>query len=97
MMASDAGSAVVGAGRDLRCAAMAGPRPICMSALTSCCLRASQDRSRDHLEPAHDLWLSWPTLELYAMVCGSWACAVAVKSADVAIAQTHSACAEAFL
>ena len=49
LMASHAGCTVFGAGRDLRCAAMAGPRLICISALTSCCLRASQDRSRDHL------------------------------------------------
>ena len=49
MMVSDAGTAVVGAGRDLRCAAMAGPWPICMSAETSCCLLALQDRSRDYL------------------------------------------------
>ena len=63
MLASDAGSAVVGAGRDLRCAAMAGPRPICINAQTSCCLHASQDCPRDHCGASRrSLALRWPTL-----------------------------------
>ena len=65
LTASDDGHAVVGSGRDLRCAAMVGPRPICMSALTLCCLRASQDRSRGHLGASlRSLALRMPTLRV---------------------------------
>ena len=48
-MASEGGPAVVGAGRELRCAAMEGPWVALVIALTECCVRMSQDRNRDHL------------------------------------------------
>ena len=47
--ASDSGSAVAGRRRGNRCAAAAPPQPICVRPLTSCCLHAVQDRSRDLL------------------------------------------------
>ena len=47
MMALDAGPAVVGVGRDVRCAAMAGPCAMCVRALTEYGVRVSQDRIRD--------------------------------------------------
>ena len=68
---------------------MAGPRPICMSALTSCCLRASQDCSRDHLRAGcPSRVLSWPTLRPppHALVCASRARTVVERSAIAAIA-----------
>ena len=62
--------------------------------LACCCPRAVCARSRTVLmatfEPAHDLGLCARLLfELHALMCGLWACVVAVKSAVVAIA--HSA------
>ena len=47
MMALDAGPAVVGVGRDVRCAAMAGPCAVCVHVLTVDGVRLSQDRIRD--------------------------------------------------
>ena len=53
------------------------------------CARVWQDRSRDCLRATHDQWRSRGLrLEIYAMMCGSCVCAVAVKSAVVAITQS---------
>ena len=47
MMVSHDGPAVVGVGRDVRCAAVAGPCAVCVHVLTVDCVRLSQDRIRD--------------------------------------------------
>jgi len=45
---------------------------------------SSQDRSRDCLRATHDQWRSRGLrLDIYAMMCGSCVCAVAVKSAVI--------------
>ena len=62
--ASGAGSTVAGRRRGNRCAAAAPPQPICVRSLTSCCLHAVQERSRDLLRSIQrSRALRWPTVQ----------------------------------
>ena len=62
--ASDSGSAIAGRRRGNRCAAAAPPQPICVRSLTSCCLHAVQERSRDLLRSIQrSRALRWPTVQ----------------------------------
>jgi hypothetical protein len=61
------------------------PHPL----LTSCCVAHDRTVLATTFMPAHDQGRPRGLrLEIYAMVCGSWACRVAVKSAVIAIAQS---------